>query len=55
MLTLEKARANRTPIEWDDYTPPVPAQGIGVQEFETTTSPSYASTSTGSRSSSPGR
>ena len=27
MLTLEKARANRTPIEWDGYTPPVPAQG----------------------------
>ncbi len=34
MLTLEKARANRTPIEWDGYTPPVPAQGIGVREFE---------------------
>jgi len=33
MLTLEKARANRTPIEWDDYTPPVPAQGLGVREF----------------------
>jgi 5-methyltetrahydrofolate--homocysteine methyltransferase len=33
MLTLEKARANRTPIEWDSYTPPVPAQGIGVREF----------------------
>ena len=29
MLTLEKARANRTPIEWDGYTPPVPAQGLG--------------------------
>jgi 5-methyltetrahydrofolate--homocysteine methyltransferase len=34
MLTLEKARANRTPIQWDDYTPPVPAQGLGVREFE---------------------
>jgi 5-methyltetrahydrofolate--homocysteine methyltransferase len=34
MLTLEKARANRTPIEWDAYTPPVPAAGIGVREFE---------------------
>jgi 5-methyltetrahydrofolate--homocysteine methyltransferase len=34
MLTLEKARANRTPIEWDGYTPPVPAQGLGVQQFE---------------------
>ncbi|MCH9734980.1 MAG: methionine synthase, partial [Actinomycetia bacterium] len=33
MLTLEKARANRTPIEWDDYTPKVPAQGLGVREF----------------------
>ncbi len=34
MLTLQKARANRTPIEWDGYTPPVPAQGVGVREFE---------------------
>ncbi len=34
MLTLEKARANRMPIEWDGYTPPVPAQGIGVRDFE---------------------
>jgi len=33
MLTLEKARANRTPIEWAGYTPPVPAQGLGVREF----------------------
>ena len=33
MLTLEKARANRTPIEWNGYTPPVPAQGLGVREF----------------------
>ncbi|BBZ04063.1 5-methyltetrahydrofolate--homocysteine methyltransferase MetH [Mycolicibacterium chitae] len=33
MLTLEKARANRTPIEWDGYTPPVPAQGTGIREF----------------------
>jgi 5-methyltetrahydrofolate--homocysteine methyltransferase len=32
-LTLEKARANRTPIEWEAYTPPVPAQGLGVREF----------------------
>ncbi len=32
-LTLEKARANRTPIEWDCYTPPVPAQGAGVRDF----------------------
>ena len=34
MLTLEKARANRTPIEWGDYTPPVPAIGTGIREFE---------------------
>jgi 5-methyltetrahydrofolate--homocysteine methyltransferase len=33
MLTLEKARANRTPIEWEGYAPPVPAQGLGVREF----------------------
>ncbi|GAA1087686.1 methionine synthase [Tsukamurella strandjordii] len=33
MLTLEKARANRTPIEWSAYEPPVPAQGLGVREF----------------------
>lgn len=32
-VTLEKARANRTPIDWDGYTPPVPAQGLGVWEF----------------------
>ncbi len=34
MLTLEKARANRTPIEWDGYTPPVPAIGTRVREFQ---------------------
>lgn len=33
MLTLEKARANRTPIDWDGYTPPVPAVGTGIREF----------------------
>ena len=33
MLTLERARANRTPIDWHGYTPPVPAQGLGVREF----------------------
>lgn len=33
MVPLEKARANRTPIEWEGYTPPVPAQGLGVREF----------------------
>lgn len=34
MITLEKARANRTPIDWDGYTPPVPAIGVGVREFQ---------------------
>lgn len=34
MLTLEKARANRTPIEWAGYTPPVPAIGAGIREFQ---------------------
>ncbi|MBU3706243.1 MAG: methionine synthase [Mycobacterium sp.] len=34
MLTLEKARANRTPIDWDGYAPPVPAVGLGVREFK---------------------
>ena len=33
MLTLQKARANRTPIEWAGYVPPAPAQGLGVREF----------------------
>jgi 5-methyltetrahydrofolate--homocysteine methyltransferase len=33
MLTLAKARANRTPIDWDGYTPPVPAVGVGVWDF----------------------
>ncbi|BBY53392.1 methionine synthase [Mycobacterium koreense] len=33
MVPLEKARANRTPIEWDGYTPPVPVTGTGVWEF----------------------
>jgi 5-methyltetrahydrofolate--homocysteine methyltransferase len=32
MLTLEKARANRTPIDWEGYVPPVPKQG-GVRVF----------------------
>ena len=34
MLTLEKARVNRTPIDWDGYTPPVPAIGLGVRRFD---------------------
>ncbi|MCW2783687.1 MAG: methionine synthase [Marmoricola sp.] len=31
-LTLEKARANRTPIDWAGYVPPVPPQG-GIRVF----------------------
>ncbi|GAY16371.1 methionine synthase [Mycobacterium sp. shizuoka-1] len=34
MLTLEKARANRTPIDWDGYTPPVPVSGTRILEFQ---------------------
>lgn len=34
MVPLEKARANRTPIEWEGYTPPVPVQGLGVRDFQ---------------------
>ena len=33
ILPLEKTRANRTPIEWSSYTPPVPRQ-LGVQVFD---------------------
>jgi 5-methyltetrahydrofolate--homocysteine methyltransferase len=33
MVTLEKARAHRTPIRWDGYVPPVPAQGVRVRDF----------------------
>jgi 5-methyltetrahydrofolate--homocysteine methyltransferase len=33
LMALEKARANRTPIEWDGYQPPAPATS-GVQVFE---------------------
>jgi len=34
MLTLEKARANRTPIEWDGYTPPVARARCGSMGFQ---------------------
>ncbi|WP_326549209.1 methionine synthase [Mycolicibacterium sp. ND9-15] len=34
MLTLQMARANRTPIEWGGYTPPMPAMGAGVRDFQ---------------------
>nr|WP_090344958.1 methionine synthase [Mycolicibacterium malmesburyense]CRL76874.1 B12-dependent methionine synthase [Mycolicibacterium malmesburyense] len=33
MVTLEKARENRTPIDWNGYAPPAPATGAGVREF----------------------
>ena len=33
MLSLEAARANRTPIDWEGYVPPTPGQ-LGVQVFE---------------------
>ena len=33
IVPLEKARANRTPIEWSSYIPPVPRQ-LGVQVFD---------------------
>ncbi|MBA4608924.1 methionine synthase [Aeromicrobium sp. Marseille-Q0843] len=32
ILPLDAARAGQTPLDWTDYTPPVPAQ-LGVQEF----------------------
>jgi 5-methyltetrahydrofolate--homocysteine methyltransferase len=32
-LTLEQARANKTQIEWDNYTPPAPKQ-TGLQVFD---------------------
>ncbi|HET7350685.1 MAG TPA: methionine synthase [Marmoricola sp.] len=33
MVSLEQARANRTPIDWSSYSPPVPAKP-GVHHFE---------------------
>ncbi len=32
-LTLEKARANRVPIDWENYIPPVPNK-LGIETFE---------------------
>jgi len=32
-LTLEKARANRVPIDWESYTPPIPSK-LGIEVFE---------------------
>ncbi len=54
MLTLERARANRTPIEWEGYVPPLRASPASTCS-PTTTSPSCVSSSTGSRSSMRGR
>ena len=37
LLSLEDARANRTPMDWSEHTPPVPAmlaQGSNVRVFE---------------------
>ncbi|MDT7548441.1 MAG: 5-methyltetrahydrofolate--homocysteine methyltransferase [Actinomycetota bacterium] len=33
ILTIDKARANRTPIDWSSYTPPKPVQQ-GIQVFD---------------------
>ncbi len=55
MLSIDDARANRTPIEWDGYTPPQPKIDRAPPCSRTTRSPSCATTSTGSRSSTPGR
>jgi len=33
MLTIEEARAQATPIEWADYTPPVPKK-LGLEVFD---------------------
>ena len=33
MVSLEDARANRTPIDWSSYVPPVPAMGTGTRVF----------------------
>ncbi|MBV9830016.1 MAG: B12-binding domain-containing protein, partial [Marmoricola sp.] len=34
LVTLEQARANRTPVDWTSYTPPAPAVGLGTHVFE---------------------
>jgi 5-methyltetrahydrofolate--homocysteine methyltransferase len=34
MVSLEDARANRTPIDWSSYEPPAPAIGTGTRVFE---------------------
>jgi 5-methyltetrahydrofolate--homocysteine methyltransferase len=34
MVSIEDARANRTPVDWSSYTPPVPAMGATTRVFE---------------------
>ncbi len=34
MVSIADARANRTPVEWDDYQPPAPKAGVGVTVLE---------------------
>ena len=34
MVSLEDARANRTPIDWSSYEPPAPAMGTTTRVFE---------------------
>ena len=34
LVSLEGARANRTPIDWSTYQPPVPAMGTTTRAFE---------------------
>jgi 5-methyltetrahydrofolate--homocysteine methyltransferase len=50
---LDKARANRTAIDWAAYQPTVPRL-IGRRVFRTSTWPNSCPTSTGARSSRPG-
>jgi 5-methyltetrahydrofolate--homocysteine methyltransferase len=33
MVSLEDARANRTPVDWSSYEPPAPAMGTGTRVF----------------------
>jgi 5-methyltetrahydrofolate--homocysteine methyltransferase len=34
MVSIEDARANRTPVDWSSYEPPAPAMGTGRRVFE---------------------
>ena len=55
LLTYEQARADATPIDWDGYVAAAAQGSPACTCSTTTTSPSCATTSTGSRSSTPGR